>query len=69
MKASELVVRLVDLIKQNGGDLEVQLDTNPYELVGIDYVDMDCEADVVVISALAVGELVTAGEMDARDDG
>jgi len=67
MKASELVVKLVDLIKMHGGDLEVQLDTNPFELVGIDYVDIDCEQDVVVISALAVGELLPAGEMDARD--
>ncbi|TLM66033.1 MAG: hypothetical protein FDZ69_07570 [Deltaproteobacteria bacterium] len=61
MKASELIVRLCDLIKQNGGDLDVQLDTNPISLVGIDYVEIDPESDVVVISALSIDEAAAYG--------
>lgn len=62
MTAVELIVRLTDLVRQHGGDLPVRLDTNPMELVGIDYVEMDCEEDVVVISAQSLDEAILARE-------
>lgn len=65
MKASELIVRLCDLIKQNGGDLDVRIDTNPVALVGVDYVDIDCEEDVVVISAQGLDEAMADREAAA----
>lgn len=59
MLASELIERLRELMEDHG-DYQVMLDTNPVALVGIDYVDLDCEDDTIVISALALGE--TSGE-------
>jgi hypothetical protein len=78
MKASELIVKLVDLIKKNGADANVYLDTNPFSLVDIEDVDICPETDVIVIYAgdrLEDGEtvaepafsLLAPGEMDARD--
>lgn len=50
MKASELIVRLCDLIKQSGGDMEVLVDcVDPFELVPIEEVDVPPEHDVLVI--------------------
>lgn len=77
MKASELIVRLCDLMKQHGGDLDVMLDTNPYSLARIEDVGIDCEQDVIVIfegglvDEDVAGEskvfMLAPGEMDARD--
>lgn len=57
MTAVELIVRLTDLVKQHGGDLPVRIDANPFALVGIDYVEIDCEEDVIVVSAMALDEV------------
>jgi hypothetical protein len=67
MRASELIARLQDLVA-DVGDVPVRLDTNPLALVGIDYVEIDCEEDLIVISAESVdeAELLELGEMDAR---
>lgn len=62
MTAVELIVRLTDLVRQHGGDLPVRVDTNPMALVGVDYVEIDCEEDVVVISAQCIDEAVSARE-------
>ena len=56
MKASELIARLQFLSAMEALDMDVRLDTNPLELVGIDYVEIDAEEDIIVISALAPGE-------------
>lgn len=64
MLASELIMRLTELIQQHGEDLPVKLDTNPVALVGIDYIDIDCEEDIIVISALSLDE---ATALDDRE--
>lgn len=55
MLASDLVKELQALIEREG-DLPVRLDTNPFELVDIEYVDTDCEVDVIIIAAKELGE-------------
>ena len=68
MLASELIAELQALLEREGKDLPVKLDTNPHALVGIDYVDIDCEEDTIVISALSIEETTELDEAE-EDNG
>jgi len=69
MTALEMVGRLQELVEHLGSDCEVLIDTNPFELVAVEDVDVDCERDVIVIwpGEVSEVELLTPGEGDARD--